>query len=431
MTTALVAGAGIAGPVAAMALQRAGIDVTVYEARPEDAPETGTWLTIASNGMAALAAIDAHRIVADIGFPTPANRMHSWLGTPLRTFKIGGPLDDGTLSHTVKRPTIARVLGEAAEARGITIHRGQRLVRTSVAPNGRAVAEFADGTIVEADLLVGADGLRSVLRQDLDPNAPPPRYVDMVNYGGYVPGPEAADLDCDEPGVWHMTYGHRAFFGYVQDPQTRGVVWFANVPGPAVPRDARATTTEAEWRRLLVDMFRDDSGPAAALVMRGELEVAGDNVFDHPSTPRWHDSCRVVIGDAAHAPSSISGQGAGLALEDAVVLAKCVRDIPDLARALDAYEALRRPRVERMVDQVTHGLSNKVPGRIAYGSHPVWNRMIARSTALRAFDARLRDVALRVFYRWFSTQDSLAWSYGYVLRWDDTTEAPSPLALAL
>ncbi len=179
-----------------------------------------------------------------------------------------------------------------------------------------------------------------------------------------------------------------------------------------------------------MEEFADDPGPAASLVARGTLEVAGDNVFDHPSTPRWHDSCRVVIGDAAHAPSSISGQGAGLALEDAVVLAQCVRDLPDVATALDAYESRRRARVERMVDQVTHGLSNKVPGRLAYASHPAWDRLRSRSATARRVDERVRDLALRVVYRWFITQRSVQWTYDHIVRWDDTMAESVPPARA-
>lgn len=429
MTTAVVIGSGIAGPVAAMALQQAGVEVSVHEARPADAPHEGTWLTIASNGMAALAAVGAHRLVAGTGFATPANRLFSSHGSPLRLFAIGTATEDGTMSHTVERASVASVLAGEAARRGIVVRRGRRLVATSVGADGRAVARFDDGSSVSADLLVGCDGLRSVVRSDLDPSAPPPRYVGMVNHGGYVPASELCGLDVGEPGIWNMRYGRRAFFGHVPDPNG-GVVWFANVPGPPVTREQRATTTEAQWREHLAATFADEPGPASALVRRGVLEVAGDNVFDHPSTPRWHDGRRVVIGDAAHAPSSISGQGAGLAIEDAVVLAKCVRDLRDVPRALAAYEELRRGRVERMVDQVSRGLSNKVPGRLAYGSIPAWDRARERSAAARELDARLRDVALRVVYRWFITQGTLQWSYDHVIRWTDPVAAPRVVARA-
>lgn len=416
MTSALVIGAGIAGPVAAMAMQRAGIEVTVHEARPAGLAEEGTWLTIASNGLDALAAIDAHKVATLTGFPTPSNRLMSRAGTPLRTFAIGRPLADGTVSHTVKRARLARALREEAESRGIAIHRGHALVSAMVTDDGRAAATFADGTTATADVLIGCDGIRSVVRHAIDSTAPPPRYVDMVNYGGYVPAAEATDLPPDDPGVWHMIYGEHAFFGHVADRQGN-VVWFANLPGPQITRESRASTDEATWRRLLAEAFAGDPSPAASLVTRGVLEVAGDNVFDHPATPRWQNGSLVVIGDAAHAPSSISGQGAGLAIEDAVVLAKCLRDVQPVARALARYEGIRRVRVERMVEQEARGLTNKVPGRIAFGAIPFAAPLLQRSATLRHLESATRDLALRVVYRWFITQSTVQWSYDHHIDW--------------
>lgn len=424
MTSALVIGAGIAGPVAAMALQRAGIDVVVHEVRPTPPADEGTWLTIACNGLDALAAIGAHRVATSTGFATPANRLMSRKGTALRTFTIGDPLADGTVSHTVKRAHLARALAEEAERRGISIHRGRELVAATVTEHGRAMATFADGTTATADVLIGCDGIRSVVRDAIDPAAPPPRYVEMVNFGGRVPAEELDDLALTDAGVWHMSYGARAFFGHVVDPHG-GAVWFANVPGPPIDRDDRARTSPATWRRMLEEVFADDPGPARFLVTRGVLEVAGDNVFDHPATPRWHDRSLVIIGDAAHAPSSISGQGAGLALEDAVVLAQCLRDVHPIPLALEQYEHIRRVRVERMVEQVSRGLTNKVPGRIAYGAIPVVGPLIARSERGRRWDAAARELALRAVYRWFITQRTAQWAYDHHIDWAQCVGTPS------
>lgn len=427
MTSALVIGCGIAGPTAAMALQRAGIDVAVYEARPAPPGDEGSWLTLASNGLDALAAIDAHRVATGTGFPTPSNRLMSRRGTALRTFAIGQALADGTVSHTVKRSHLARALGDEARRRGIEIHYGRELVEASVTDTGRATARFRDGSSATADVLIGCDGIRSVVRSSIDADAPPPRYVDMVNYGGFVPAAEITDLPAGDAGVWYMIYGEQAFFGHVADAQGN-VVWFANVPGAQVTREERASTEESTWRHMLAAAYASDPGPAAALVTRGVLEVAGDNVFDHPATPHWHDRSLVVIGDAAHAPSSISGQGAGLALEDAVVLAKCLRDVQPVEQALARYEAIRRVRVERMVEQEARGLTNKVPGRIAFGAIPFAAPLLARSATLRRLEAQARDLALRVVYRWFITQSTVQWSYDHHIDWAEPIPPAAPPA---
>lgn len=80
--------------------------------------------------------------------------------------------------------------------------------------------------------------------------------------------------------------------------------------------------------------------------------------------PAWHRGRMIVIGDAAHAPSPTSGQGASLSIEDAVELAKALRDLPTIEGAFAAYEALRRPRVERIVKQAARINNNKAAGPV-------------------------------------------------------------------
>src|SRR5690349_17834616 len=111
-------------------------------------------------------------------------------------------------------------------------------------------------------------------------------------------------------------------------------------------------------------LFAGDQGPALDLIRRGWLELAGDNTFDLPHVPRWYRGRMVVLGDAAHAPSPTSGQGVSMAMEDGVVLAQCLRDLPSIAEAFAAYEQRRRTRVERIVAVGARGSSAKVPGAV-------------------------------------------------------------------
>src|ERR1700694_3668678 len=112
-----------------------------------------------------------------------------------------------------------------------------------------------------------------------------------------------------------------------------GTVWFANVPRAEVTPDERAATRASQWQRQLIELFAGDHGPARDLIAAGKLELAGDNTYDLPSVPIWHRGPMVIVGDAAHAPSPTSGQGASMAAEDGIVLAKCLRDLPDVPRA--------------------------------------------------------------------------------------------------
>jgi FAD-dependent urate hydroxylase len=399
-STALVIGGGVAGPVAAMALRRAGIDAVVYEAYQQPTEEVGSYLTVATNGLDALRAVDAHTPVLAAGFPTPANLLLSSSGRRLGAVSNGGRLADGTVSHTIKRARLYRVLHQQAVGRGIQVEFGKRLVGAEATADGGVVARFEDGTQATGDLLVGADGVHSLTRRLIDPAAPGGRYVGLVNFGGYTHQAAAGA----EPGNWTMIFGRRAFFGYVVDP-AGGTVWFANVPRPQVSQAERAATTTEQWQRQLVELFAGDRGPAADLIAAGRLEFTADNTHDLPSVPTWHKGPMVIIGDAAHAPSPSSGQGASMAAEDAVLLAKSLRDLPDVPRALDAYEQLRRRRVERIVAQGARSSSTKTPGPVG-----------------RALNA----IILPLVFKFLVTEKSQAWIYDHHIGWEMPVTAPQP-----
>ena len=395
---ALIAGGGIAGPVTAIALQRAGIDAEVFEAHRPGGGEAGSCLTVASNGLDALRAVGADTPVLAAGFPTPTNVLLSGTGRRLGSASNGGRLADGTVSHTIKRARLYQALHEEAAGRGIRIEHGRRLAGAEPAAGGGVAVSFEDGTRATGDLLIGADGVHSPTRRLIDPAAPSGRYVGLVNFGGYTP----AGASAGEPGVWHMIFGRRAFFGYVDDPDG-GTVWFANVPRPAVTPAEREATTPEQWQRQLVELFAGDHGPASRLIAGGYLELAGDSTHDLPSVPVWHRGPMVIVGDAAHAPSPSSGQGASMAAEDAVVLAKCLRDLPDIPQALAAYEGLRRKRVERIVAQGARTGSAKTPGPVG-----------------RA----LRDLALPLVFKLLVTDRSMAWIHQHHIDWDTPVSSP-------
>jgi FAD-dependent urate hydroxylase len=112
----------------------------------------------------------------------------------------------------------------------------------------------------------------------------------------------------------------------------------------------------------------------------------------------------VIVGDAAHAPSPTSGQGASMAAEDAVVLAKSLRDRPTVPEALAAYEGLRRRRVERIVAQGARTGSAKTPGRVG---------------------RVLRDLSLPLVFKLLVTERSMAWIYDHHIDWDAPVAVPA------
>ncbi|NIJ14418.1 2-polyprenyl-6-methoxyphenol hydroxylase-like FAD-dependent oxidoreductase [Saccharomonospora amisosensis] len=372
MTSALVIGAGIAGPVTAIALRKAGIDATVYEAYDRTAEGVGAFLTLAVNGLAALRELDLHTAVRDKGFDTPGMSIGMG-GKPLAEFRLGDPLPDGTVSQTVTRAVLYSTLRDEAVRRGIPVVHGKRLVSAEAERDG-VVARFADGSSATSDLLVGADGLRSATRTIIDPNAPAPRYVPLLNAGGYARG---LVLDT-EPGHLRMVFGRRCFYAYVLHPGG-DVWWFAN---PRQPRElSRTELARIPWREQLLELFADEDGPARDLVTESPEIFAGWSTYDFPKVPTWHRDRMIIVGDAAHATSPASGQGASLAVEDAVTLAKCLRDSVDIPTAFQHYERLRRTRVERVVRQGKRNGSGKSLGPVTRQVIPLFFRLFKPSEA--------------------------------------------------
>jgi 2-polyprenyl-6-methoxyphenol hydroxylase-like FAD-dependent oxidoreductase len=185
-----------------------------------------------------------------------------------------------------------------------------------------------------------------------------------------------------------MVFGRRAFFGHVPAPDG-SVWWFANVPERPEPSRAalRAIGTDT-WRAGLLDLFAGDAGPAQALIRATPKLLAPTPVHAVARLPRWHAGRMVIAGDAAHAPTPSSGQGASLAIEDAVVLALALRDLGDPAAAFASYEAERRPRVERIVAWAARMNSSKAAGpvgrRVRDALMPAMLRAAAGSKAQRS-----------------------------------------------
>ncbi|MFH8630999.1 FAD-dependent monooxygenase [Streptomyces lydicus] len=349
MTKALIIGGGIAGAVTAMALQKAGITSEVFEAYPSGADDVGAFLIVFANGLEALRVIDAHGPVVDHSFPAQRVEFHGNDGARLGDRPIAGTEQgDGLGPRTLRRATLYQVLHAEAARRGIPVRHGKRLVgaeTVATAGGKRVVATFADGSSAEGDLLIGADGLHSVTRTLIDPAAPQPRYTGQNTVCGYTR--DAADVPLS-PDTYTMIFGKRAFFGCTRAPDGE-VWWFANVPGTELDRTALPATPSDAWRTRVAGLFADDDTVAATLVRATGDRIIASNAYDIATTPTWHTDTMVVLGDAAHAAAPNAAQGASMAIEDGVVLAKCLRDQPDPQSAFSAYEKLRRDRVEKVV----------------------------------------------------------------------------------
>ncbi|MBV8932100.1 MAG: FAD-dependent monooxygenase [Kutzneria sp.] len=393
--TALVVGGGIAGPVAAMALRRAGIEASLYEAHTGPGIGLGGMIGIAPNGMNALGLLGLDDAVRDIATPISSFVMQSWTGKRLAQFG-GGPADP-PIAQMVWRDEVQKVLADEAASRGVKTSYGKRLVRLQDTGAG-ITALFADGSRAGADILVGADGIRSMVRSLIDPSAPQPQRTGLNALAGFA-ATAAGGGRVSTGGSMYMTQGKRAFFSYQVLDDGR-VGWFANMTQPRPMSSAEAVAMGADkWLSLLREAVADDRTAAPDIVRRidpADLLIFGALEY-LPPVPHWHRGRVVLVGEALNAPSNSSGQGASQAVEDAIQLARCLRDLPDAAGAFSAYEQLRRNRRTRITEEAEHRNQNKAAGPIA---------------------RVLRDMTMPMVMKILTKPEKQAWLAGYQIDWD-------------
>ena len=394
---ALVIGGGIAGPVTAMFLQRAGWEVAVYEAREEHEGEEGAFLNLAPNGVNVLRLLGIDIELEADGVPATGLTFRNSAG------RVIGAIDNrdeearfGAHSVVLKRASLHRALAAAAIQAGAPIHFGKRLVDLQQDDNG-VTARFADGSTATGDVLVGSDGIHSRVRGLILPDAPKPVYTGIIDCGAFarpaVPIPPTPTME--------MVFGKRAFFGYLVRPDGE-VYWFCNVAREQEPaRGELDAISRAEWQQYLRRLSVGEPALIPAIVTASVGEIGKWAVYDIPSLPTWHRGRVCLLGDAAHATSPHVGQGASTALEDAAELARCLRDLPDPTTAFAVFERLRKGRVERLVAQARRTGSQKAV------TSPVqaWFRDRVLGLALR-FGKRAND-----------------WVYAYRVSWDEPVRA--------
>jgi 2-polyprenyl-6-methoxyphenol hydroxylase-like FAD-dependent oxidoreductase len=331
---ALIIGGGIGGATAAIALRHAGLDVTVCERAPM-AREVGAGVALGANAMNCL-----RQLRADEAVLSRADRI-----TTTDLLNARGRV----LIHT----PVAE-LERDLPAHSVLIHRADLLdALLSRLPHGlvrfdRActgveqdpagvVARFADGSEERADLLIGADGIRSVVRAALLGDAPT-RYSGYTCWRGVVAAssgaPTPAGLTCE---YW----GRGARFGFGRCGRER-VYWYATAN--AAPNGADAPDPRPDLLRI----FGAWAAPVPALIgATPPAAIIRSDIVDRPPSRRWGEGRMTLLGDAAHPTTPNLGQGACMAIEDAVALARHLRGVgpsDGIEAALRAYERSRMPR---------------------------------------------------------------------------------------
>lgn len=368
----IVAGGGIGGMAAALALHRAGLDVTVFERAPAFA-EVGTGMSLWPNATRILQSLGLlEQILARGELVTQFNLLRPD-GRLISTVPMAGYPTPALCMH---RAELHRTLFEPLPAQSLQTN---RVFQSFEQHDGGVTAKFAGGHEVRADGLIGADGINSLIRAQLH-GTEPPSYRGYCIWRGLAP-----DLGGLVRGHISETWGAGQRFGIMPIGQGR-ICWYATRNGPPSQPDA------AEGRKAeVMELFRHWHGPIPALIeATPEVTILKNDARDRPALRPWGRGVVTLLGDSAHPMTPNVGQGACMAIEDAACLAKLLPGAPDVAAAFRTYERRRQTRTAFIARQ-----SRRI-GMIGQWKNPLMVR--GRNFITRLVLARPPDVQLNAVY---------------------------------
>lgn len=336
---ALIVGGGFSGMCAAIQLRKAGVETHLVEIDAGWRAQ-GAGLTISGPTLRAFGTVGVLQEVIAQGYCSDSLHVYAADGrllTEIPMPRVAGP--DVPATGGIMRPVLAKILANATRAAGTHVRLG--CTYTSIEPSGHYVdVSFSDDTRDRFDLVVGADGLSSRIREHFFPNAPKPRFTGQGVWRAVVPRP------ADRRGsAMYMGASVKAGFNPVSQEEMYLFLTEMRTANTFVPDAELLPQLEsllAEFTAPAIARIREGLGPQSRIVYR-PLEAL-------LLPPPWYMGPVLLIGDATHATTPHLASGAGMGIEDAIVLAEELEKFETLSDALAAFQQRRWGRCRLVVE---------------------------------------------------------------------------------
>ena len=396
---AIIIGCGVAGPSVALSLKKVGIESEIYE-ESEKLHHFGI-LSLAANGINILKFLGVFNQIKINDSVKVFFYKHN--GKLFKKLNLGEELKkkNGYGQIIIRRENLIKILSNEVHQNKIPIAFGKSLIK--IEENGEKIkAVFKDGTETEGDFLIGCDGMFSKTREIVFPKAPKPCYSGTVWVGANLDNSFQHYLS---KNAFHMTLGKKAYFGSVVSIEDK-ITWWSNVPvSEESLQNNFQKISEEQLTKKLVDLHAEDNKIIQDFIKSTKEKYTKIPIYDLFHLPTWNKGLACLIEDAAHGISPYMGQGASLAMEDSIILAKCLRDIPNLHSAFGTFEKLRKNRVEKIIKL------SKQNGRTL-------------TTSNRAKQI-LRNFILSLILN-MSTIKKQNWIFSYKIDWDEKIKCIEP-----
>ena len=365
MKRIIIIGGGIGGAATALALDRVGIEPLVYE-RPQTLREAGAGIALWANATHILKQLGLLEAAIGVGYLTTNYQFNSQRGKEL----VNVQLDQFELPVVgIHRAELHQLLWRNVERDCFIL--GETFERFE--QNYQVTAHFTSGLSIEGDALIGADGLRSRVRAALLGDTSP-TYRNFKTWRGlteYVPS-------AYRPGYIHEFLGDGKGFGFMMLGKGK-LYWYAAAksleaqPDAAIGRKKELETMYQGWFPAIPEL----------IAATNEADILTTDLYDRPAIQPWSQQNVTMLGDAAHPMLPTLGQGACTALEDAYVIAQCLKDDSDPSAAFQRYEALRFPRTKAIVEESLRS------GKMGEVSHPF--AVGLRNTFMKVMSPAIRN----------------------------------------